>query len=56
MTGIIACMYSPLDVMGGRVMTTEISATALNDPNNQALKNPAYNDVHSKLNFFTLCK
>lgn len=46
---IIAGMHSPLDVMGGRVMATAISAAALNDPNNQALKNTAYNDAHSKL-------
>ena len=46
---IFAGMHSPLDVMGGRLMATGITAAALNNPANQALKTAAYNDAHTKL-------
>lgn len=46
---IVAGMHSPLDVMGGRVMATAISASALNNPDNQSAKVAAYNDAHTKL-------
>ncbi|MDS0524316.1 phosphatase PAP2 family protein [Clostridium sp. SHJSY1] len=46
---IVAGMHSSLDVIGGRVMATAIATAALNNPNNQSLKEAAYNDAHTKL-------
>ncbi|MHA6530399.1 S-layer homology domain-containing protein [Paenibacillus sp. BAC0078] len=46
---IIAGMHSPLDVMGGRVLATALAASALADPDNQTLKQEAYNQAHSIL-------
>lgn len=46
---IVVGMHSPFDVMGGRVMATAISASALNNPDNQSVKAAAYNDAHTKL-------
>lgn len=46
---IVAGMHSPLDVMGGRMTATAISAAALNDPANKDIKLAAYNDAHTKL-------
>lgn len=39
---IVAGMHSCLDVMGGRVMSTAVAAAALNDPDNQEIKEAAY--------------
>ncbi|WP_223192860.1 S-layer homology domain-containing protein [Paenibacillus sedimenti] len=46
---ILAGHHSPLDVMGGRVHATAITAAALYDPNNNLIKQAAYDDAHSKL-------
>ncbi|WP_019909168.1 S-layer homology domain-containing protein [Paenibacillus sp. HW567] len=46
---IVAGMHSPLDVMGGRVLATALAASALADPDNQTLKQEAYNQAHSIL-------
>lgn len=46
---IVAGMHSPLDVMGGRVMATALSAAILNDPENQSLKEAAYQEAHTTL-------
>ncbi|WP_440114766.1 S-layer homology domain-containing protein [Paenibacillus sp. QZ-Y1] len=46
---IVAGMHSPLDVMGGRVLATALAAAALNDPENQGLKQDAYNQAHDVL-------
>ncbi|OOM79144.1 phosphatase PAP2 family protein [Clostridium sp. BL-8] len=46
---IIAGMHSPLDVIGGRMTGTALSAAALNDPANAAIKAAAYNDGQTKL-------
>lgn len=46
---IVAGMHSPLDVMGGRVMATALAAAILSDPDNNSLKQAAYEDAHSKL-------
>lgn len=46
---IVAGMHSPLDVMGGRVLATALSASILNDPENQSLKEAAYKEAHTKL-------
>ncbi|WP_379159530.1 S-layer homology domain-containing protein [Paenibacillus sp. sgz5001063] len=46
---ILSGMHSPLDVMGGRVTATALSAAILSDPDNSLLKKTAYNDAHSLL-------
>ncbi|AOZ90877.1 acid phosphatase [Paenibacillus crassostreae] len=46
---IVAGMHSPLDVMGGRVMATALSAAILSDPDNNSLKTAAYQEAHSEL-------
>lgn len=46
---IVAGMHSPLDVIGGRVMATALSAAILSDPENARLKQAAYEEAHSKL-------
>ncbi|QSF99656.1 phosphatase PAP2 family protein [Bacillus paralicheniformis] len=46
---IVAGMHSPLDVMGGRVMATALSAAILSDPDNEKLKKTAYDEAHRKL-------
>ncbi|WP_373288532.1 S-layer homology domain-containing protein [Paenibacillus silvae] len=46
---IVAGMHSPLDVMGGRVLATAFAASALNDPENQQLKQDAYQQAHDIL-------
>lgn len=46
---IVAGMHSPLDVMGGRVMATALSAAILSDPDNERLKKAAYDEAHRKL-------
>ncbi|WP_366514419.1 S-layer homology domain-containing protein [Paenibacillus sp.] len=46
---IVAGMHSPLDVMGGRVLATAFAASALNDPDNQQLKEDAYKQAHDIL-------
>lgn len=39
---IVVGMHSPLDVIGGRIMSTAIVASVLNDSNNAQLKQEAY--------------
>lgn len=46
---LVAGMHSPLDVMGGRVLATAFAASALNDPDNQQLKQDAYKQAHDIL-------
>nr|WP_258881762.1 S-layer homology domain-containing protein [Paenibacillus sp. sptzw28] len=46
---IVAGHHSPLDVMGGRVMATALSAAILADPDNAAIKQAAYDEAHTKL-------
>lgn len=46
---IVAGMHSPLDVMGGRVMATALSAAILSDPDNSLVKQAAYDNAHSEL-------
>lgn len=46
---IVAGMHSPLDVIGGRVMATAVAASALNDPNNNSVKEAAYAQAHEVL-------
>ncbi|WP_438347822.1 phosphatase PAP2 family protein [Paenibacillus sp. FA6] len=46
---IVAGMHSPLDVIGGRVMATAVSAAILSDPDNNSLKQAAYEEAHSEL-------
>ena len=46
---VVAGMHSPLDVMGGRVMSTALAAAALADPDNAALKQAAYKQAHDVL-------
>ena len=46
---IVAGMHSPLDVIGGRVMATAVSAAILSDPDNNSLKQAAYDEAHSEL-------
>ncbi len=46
---IVAGMHSPLDVIGGRVMSTAVAAAALNDPKNKSLKEAAYKEAHEVL-------
>lgn len=46
---IVAGMHSPLDVIGGRIMSTAIAAAALNDEANKELKEQAYEEAHSVL-------
>lgn len=46
---IVSGMHSPLDVMGGRVMATALSAAILSDPDNSLLKQTAYDNAHSEL-------
>ncbi|MEN8905385.1 MAG: phosphatase PAP2 family protein [Clostridiales bacterium] len=44
---VVAGMHSPLDVIGGRVMATAVSASFLNDESNSDYKKGAYNNVQS---------
>ncbi|WNS43166.1 S-layer homology domain-containing protein [Paenibacillus sp. MMS20-IR301] len=46
---IVAGMHSPLDVIGGRVMSTALAAAALADPQNAELKQAAYDQAHALL-------
>ncbi|KKI89825.1 phospholipid phosphatase [Bacillus sp. SA1-12] len=46
---IVAGMHSPLDVIGGRIMSTAVAAAALNDPANKSLKEAAYKEAHEVL-------
>ncbi|TWK07026.1 Extracellular serine protease [Bacillus licheniformis] len=46
---IVAGMHSPLDVMGGRVMATALSAAILSDPANERLKKTAFDEARRKL-------
>ncbi len=46
---ILAGMHSPLDVIGGRVMSTAVAASAFNDPNNTSIKEAAYKQAHEVL-------
>jgi autotransporter-associated beta strand protein len=46
---VVAGMHSPLDVMGGRVLATALAAGALNDPENEELKQAAYDQAHNVL-------
>jgi len=46
---IVAGMHSPLDVIGGRVMSTAVAAAALNDPANKSIKDAAYKQAHEVL-------
>lgn len=46
---IVAGMHSPLDVIGGRVMSTAVAAAALNDPANKSVKDAAYKQAHEVL-------
>ena len=46
---IVAGMHSPLDVIGGRVMSTAVAAAALNDPANKGVKEAAYQEAHEVL-------
>ncbi|TYP73301.1 S-layer homology domain-containing protein [Paenibacillus methanolicus] len=46
---VVAGMHSPLDVIGGRVMATALSAAILADPDNAAVKQAAYDDARTKL-------
>lgn len=46
---IVAGMHSPLDVMGGRIMATALTAATLSDPANAELKQAAYNQAHEIL-------
>lgn len=46
---VLAGMHSPLDVIGGRVMATALSAAILADPDNAAVKQAAYEEAHAKL-------
>lgn len=46
---IVAGMHSPLDVIGGRVMSTALAAAALADPKNAELKQAAYGQAHALL-------
>ncbi|MFC4104263.1 S-layer homology domain-containing protein [Paenibacillus xanthanilyticus] len=46
---VVAGMHSPLDVIGGRVMATALSAAILSDPDNAAVKQAAYEEARTKL-------
>lgn len=46
---IVAGMHSPLDVMGGRMVATAISAAALYDEINASAVQKAYDTAHKKL-------
>ncbi|MFB9326333.1 S-layer homology domain-containing protein [Paenibacillus aurantiacus] len=46
---VVAGMHSPLDVIGGRVMATALSAAILADPDNADVKQAAYDEAHAKL-------
>lgn len=46
---IVAGMHSPLEVMGGRVMATALSAAILSDPANERLKKTAFDEARRKL-------
>ncbi|AEI44834.1 S-layer homology domain-containing protein [Paenibacillus mucilaginosus] len=46
---IVSGMHSPMDVMGGRIMATALSAAILADPDNAAVKQAAYDEAHAKL-------
>ncbi|MCL1090055.1 phosphatase PAP2 family protein [Shewanella profunda] len=44
---IVAGMHSPLDVIGGRVMATAITAAMLNDENNATMASDAVTQAHN---------
>lgn len=44
---ILAGMHSPLDVMGGRMLSAAIFSGNINDPANATLKQKAYADAHT---------
>ncbi|KUJ00530.1 phosphatase PAP2 family protein [Vibrio sp. MEBiC08052] len=44
---IVAGMHSPLDVIGGRIMATAITAATLTDPNNATTASNAYSQANS---------
>ncbi|PZD94020.1 phosphoesterase [Paenibacillus sambharensis] len=46
---IIAGVHSPLDIMGGRMLGTALSAATLADPANASLKQAAYEQARTKL-------
>ncbi|WP_426448464.1 S-layer homology domain-containing protein [Paenibacillus sp. S-38] len=46
---VVAGMHSPMDVMGGRIMATALSAAILADPDNADVKQAAYEQAHAKL-------
>ncbi len=46
---VVAGMHSPMDVMGGRVLATALSAAILNDPEHSDLKKAAYEQAHEVL-------
>ncbi|WP_339276490.1 phosphatase PAP2 family protein [Paenibacillus sp. FSL W8-0426] len=46
---VVAGMHSPLDVMGGRVLATALSAAILSDPANSELKQAAYEQAQREL-------
>ena len=46
---IVAGMHSPMDVMGGRLLSTALAAAILSDPANTAAKSAAYTQAHSYL-------
>ncbi|UTE71831.1 phosphatase PAP2 family protein [Rossellomorea marisflavi] len=46
---LVAGVHSPLDVMGGRTMATALAASILTDPDNETLKEGAYEEAHTKL-------
>ncbi|WP_159888351.1 S-layer homology domain-containing protein [Paenibacillus puerhi] len=46
---VVSGMHSPLDVMGGRVMATALSAAILADPDHAVVKKAAYEEAHAKL-------
>jgi autotransporter-associated beta strand protein len=46
---ILAGMHSPLDVMGGRMLGTAITAGGLNDTNNATTKTTAFTTAHTYL-------
>lgn len=46
---VVAGMHSPLDVIGGRVLSTALAAAALNDPTHAALRETASADAQELL-------
>lgn len=44
---IVAGMHSPVDVIGGRIMSTAVAAAYLNDPRFEELKRSAFENIHA---------